>query len=53
MKLVVMDLTGPILVFTWNGYIYVSQTSFSHISIKFDDSHSLNGYEKPLKRPFD
>jgi len=28
----------------------MSQTSFGHISI---NSHGLNGYGKPLKRPFD
>jgi len=28
----------------------LSQTSFGHISI---NSHGLNGYGKPLKRPFD
>ena len=30
--------------------IWLSQTSFGHISI---NSHGLNGYGKPLKRPFD
>jgi len=31
------------------GPVVMSQTSFGHISI---NSHGLNGYGKPLKRPF-
>jgi len=37
----------------YSYFIYVTNFIRPYLHQFFNDSHSLNGYEKPLKRPFD